>query len=102
MFRCNERNNSGFQIDFANGYAVSVQWGIGTYSDNNVLNSPDALYSRQVSSTAEVAMFYPEGPFVRLTEHDDVAGYVSPEKIAMLLNFVAHGDIESAEALFVD
>jgi hypothetical protein len=54
-FMVNERNASGFFINFDNGYSVSVQWGPGCYCSNN-----DAPYTSKNlgSMTAEVAVLY--------------------------------------------
>jgi len=73
MFRTT--NNKGFQITFANGYIVSVQFGYGNYCDNRY--SKDAA----ASANAEVAAFKSlGGDWVKLGEHDDVIGWQTPIK----------------------
>jgi len=64
--------DKGFFIRFNNGYEVSVQFGTYNYSDNG-------------QTTAEVAVFNPEGGLVKLGEHDDVLGRVTPERVAELI-----------------
>lgn len=64
--------DKGFFIRFNNGYEVSVQFGTYNYSDNG-------------QTTAEVGVFNPKGELVKLGEHDDVLGRVTPEKVAELI-----------------
>jgi hypothetical protein len=64
--------DKGFFIRFNNGYEVSVQFGTYNYSDNG-------------KTTAEVAVFDPEGGLVKLGEHDEVRGRVTPERVAELI-----------------
>jgi hypothetical protein len=64
--------DKGFFIRFNNGYEVSVQFGTYNYSDNG-------------ETTAEVAVFDPEGGLVKLGEHDEVLGRVTPERVAELI-----------------
>ena len=64
--------DKGFFIRFNNGYEVSVQFGTYNYSDNG-------------KTTAEVAVFDPKGELVKLGEHDDVLGRVTPERVAELI-----------------
>jgi len=64
--------DKGFFIRFNNGYEVSVQFGTYNYSDNG-------------QTTAEVAVFDPEGDLVKLGEHDEVLGRVPPERVAELI-----------------
>lgn len=65
MFQANE---NGFFLSFANGYQISVKWDSpnrsGFYCQMN---------DEGVCEAAEVAVFDPDGKFVRLTEYD-VAG----------------------------
>jgi len=55
VIRC---GNSGFQIDFPNGWTASVQWGAGTYSDNYDARIEDDVSS---STTAEIWAMKTEG-----------------------------------------
>ena len=77
----------GFQIKFANGYIVSVQWGYGNYCDNygdyasrhNV--APD-------SATAETAIIKPDGSFL-LYKGDDVQAHQTADDVAETIAFTA-------------
>lgn len=83
----------GFCIRFANGWAVSVQWGPENYCQNHDI---DALHARinesfLSSTTAECAVINPEGEFHRHwgKRADIVNGYMTPDEVAKLLNQVA-------------
>ena len=65
-------SQQGFYIRFANGYQISVQFGAGNYSDWG-------------KTTAEVAVFTPDGDLVELGKYDDVLGHVKPERVAELI-----------------
>ena len=65
------RNDSGFRMTFANGWAVSVQWREGNYAGDR-----DGLSAR----TAEVAVLKPDGEF-----DGDVMGWQSPNQVAELM-----------------
>ena len=62
----------GFYMRFANGYEISVQFGQVNGCDEG-------------ETTAEVAVFEPEGQFVRLGENDDVLFRVTPERVAEMI-----------------
>jgi hypothetical protein len=72
VFNCNE--NKGFQITYPNGYTISVQWGVGTYS---------------TETTAEVAIIDPAGNFYPISEKDSVIGWQTPTEIITLMIFAA-------------
>ena len=59
---------------FDNGYAISVVTGDGLYGDINEDNFDE--------STFEVAVFNPDGGFVKLTLHDDVIGHQTKDEVA--------------------
>ena len=59
---------------FDNGYTISVVTGSGLYGDINEDNFDE--------STFEVAVFSPEGDFVKLTLHDDVIGHQTKDEVA--------------------
>ena len=82
MFRTT--NNKGFQITFANGYTVSVQFGYGNHCDNRY--SKDAA----ASANAEVAAFNSHGgDWVKLGEHDDVIGWQTPDQVLAIMAMIA-------------
>ena len=52
MFRSYD---TGFTVDFPNGWTVSVQWGAGNYSDNQTKVTSQTPFEGSSSRTAEVA-----------------------------------------------
>ena len=76
--------SDGWQITFANGYTISVQFGSGTYSDRGL-------------STAEVAAWNKKGNWVYWTDapdkkwvtlhknDSDVMSNVEPEELAEMM-----------------
>ncbi len=73
----------GMQMTFANGYTISVQWGFGNYCDNHHKEvAPGDGYR---SNDAECAVWDERGEFVRLSEHDDVRGWMSADDVARLI-----------------
>jgi hypothetical protein len=66
------QTGKGFYIRFGNGYEISVQFGQVNGCDRG-------------KTTAEVAVFDPEGQFVKLGENDDVLYNVTPERVAELI-----------------
>lgn len=87
----------GFRIEFTNGFALSVQWGPGNYCDRRYgdFDAPSRVDSWTATS-AEIAVFAPSGEFVPL-DGDDVAGWVTPNKVAAVMAVVSAA--ESCEAL---
>jgi len=71
----NEYNN-GFHITFKNGYTMSVQFSKTNYSDGGV-------------TTAEIAAWGPDGQWLKLSDHDDVRGWCSPDEVLEVMNMVA-------------
>ena len=58
--------NWGFNIEFDNGYEISVKWGGGNYCDNHMHDLQDQFSKRDScagweSKTAEIAMFNGNG-----------------------------------------
>ena len=97
----------GFHMNFANGWSVSVQFGPSNYCSPQggrfgPMDGPEKAIKEMgawKASSAEVAVFVPDerakpnescGNFLRrITAHDDVAGWVSPDRVAQLLASVA-------------
>ncbi len=92
----------GFHMKFDNGWAVSVQWGPGTYSDNHDMDF-DEHYKKKMgesmlqSEDAEVAVFKPNGDWGTQEVWslmfgkelcDDVVGWMRAEEVAEVLHFV--------------
>ena len=59
---------------FDNGYSISVVSGDGLYGDIDEDNFDE--------STFEVAVFDPDGAFVKLTLHDDVIGHQTKTEVS--------------------
>ncbi len=77
-FRTSEHGN-GFWITFRNGNTVSVQFGVGNYSDMG-------------KTTAEVAAWDRNGDWLHPKGwkwHDDVQGRQTPEDVARFIAAVA-------------
>ena len=97
----------GFQIVFENGYKISVMFGVGNYADHHrgeiTLEQYQNPPLKWESRTAEVAVFKPNGDFVRIGANDDVAGWLSPSEVSRLIAATATGDETKIEqALYLD
>jgi hypothetical protein len=91
--------HKGFQITFANGYTVSVQFGAGNYCDNY----NDGFYQaakehRYESSDAEVAVIRPDGEMAYLDDHSQVRGRQSPDEVTALIASVCAGTFKEHPA----
>ncbi len=80
------KHQRGFHFNFKNGYTVSIQFGSGNYCDVRDY-SPNADDSKlPPAECVEVGIFETEsGKWVRLGEHDDVAGWVPVDDIPAIL-----------------
>ena len=89
----------GFQLTFANGYTVSVQFGYGNYCDNKDDSSVMGCHKHGavVSKTAEVAYWHPninDGGLIELPETGDtVAGYLDTEQVFAFIQEVKNRPI---------
>ena len=79
----------GFQIEFKNGYTISIMFGDGSYGDhyNNLDFDYEDSKEYLESSQAELAIRKPNGKIML-----DVLGWVSPDFVAALIPVVATGD----------
>lgn len=81
---CHNTVNRGFQMQFNNGWRISVQFGPGNYCDNRW----DSDYEinpvlKDECENAEIALFDPDGNLDYNPEWcDQVKGYVSPDEVA--------------------
>ena len=84
-------SKKGFQITFANGWTVSVQFGPGNYSANHdaQIGHEEELSGKRGSDTAEVAYFPAGGKLQPFDGGDTVQGYQTPAQVLALLNTVA-------------
>jgi len=69
--------NKGYQMVFANGYGLSVQWGSWNYCDNRGENYDDAVLGEVGSPNAEIAVILPNGEL----DHDSIQGWLSPDQV---------------------
>ena len=84
MFKTNTMTNAGFQMTFANGWTVSVQWGTGTYSDNKYTDF------RAITDcpTAEIAAWDEFGNWHNFGD-DTVKGWCKPDEVAEFIQFIS-------------
>tara|TARA_R110002020_G_scaffold37320_1_gene112798 strand:- start:425 stop:757 length:333 start_codon:yes stop_codon:yes gene_type:complete len=84
--------NKGFRMTFDNGFAISVQWGSMNYCERR--NYSDEYKSELKedfikSSDAEIAVIDKDGEMLNLTEHDQVIGWLSPNKVSKVIGIVS-------------
>lgn len=89
MFKSTQ--NRGFQITFANGYTISVQWGVGNYGDHRMGKVGEEMkHHIWQSETAEVAVWNKDGEWIRpVGGDDDVKAYQTPEEVAEAIERVS-------------
>ena len=98
----------GFAMTFENGYTISVQWGPGNYcaTRNNeefIKQNPFTGEHRTYEShTAEIAAWGPDGEWLHLSEHDDVAGWLTADKVAEYIAVLSGSSPKQAEWLSWD
>jgi hypothetical protein len=86
----------GFQMTFANGWTVSVQWGSGNYSDHYSRIARDGeswenverSVGEQGSKTAEIAAWDASKTWYNFGG-DLVKGYVSADEVAEFIHLIA-------------
>jgi hypothetical protein len=84
----------GFRMGFANGYAISVQFGTPNYcSENNGIASiPKGMKSQAwleaTCPDAEIAIISPDGKFVPFKDGNDVRGHTPPDSLAEIIAWV--------------
>lgn len=91
-------SGKGFHIKFANGYEVSVQWGLGNYCEARLRHkgtehTPGFERAGEWNSkTAEVCVFDPAGNVCTarfITGQGDNAGFLTPEQVAEIIAAVS-------------
>ena len=83
--------NKGFQMEFDNGFRISVQWGIGNYcavKDKDEWNAPQKQDYWE-STSAEIAVFDGDSRFIDIREDDQVAGWLSTDTVAKVITIVS-------------
>jgi DUF4097 and DUF4098 domain-containing protein YvlB len=92
--------NGQVQLSFPNGFEISMINHCGSYTENR---SYQLSYAEQIdrsweSKTVEIAV-YQNDNMVRLTESDQVVGWVPVERIPTILIEVAKGDLQAIKNL---
>lgn len=99
--------NKGFQLKFANGFTVSVQFGPYNYCANRDLPPQTFSGDRAASSVpdskdAEVAVFHPNGAFLLMQNvGDSVRGWVTPDDVVRLISWAASQPADAESTLIV-
>jgi len=72
--------NGGFQIEFENGYLISVQFRAGNYCEN--YDSHDFNPQGVVESkNAEIAIIHVESNEFQVLDYDKVKGHITPDEL---------------------
>ena len=84
--------NKGFQITFANGWTISVQFGKHNYCVRRSF-APDAWKPETdeivESENAECAVWDADGVWMQMTDSDEVIGSQTPDQVAAMIARVA-------------
>ena len=88
-FECNL--NKGFSMTFENGFRISVQWGTMNYCQRKEFTELgiEQKSDHWESSSAEIAVFSPNGGMLPITEMDTVAGWLSTDQVAKVITIVS-------------
>ena len=91
MSKFTSSHNKGFRMTFENGFAISVQWGVGNYCEkkhSGEWNEP-TKHDYWDSNSAEIAIFGKDGEFITITNYPDViAGWLSTDKVAKCITII--------------
>jgi hypothetical protein len=94
-------SNKGFQMIFANGNTVSVQWGPMNYcepTDDRGRNAPfDAPANTNCwgAKSAEVAAWNSDGEWHNFGG-DQVKGWLTAEEVAEFISFVSNNNLDTS------
>ena len=85
-------SHKGIRLRFANGWAISIQWGPGNYCSRREAPYDSPKHCEVWESyDAEIAIFTPEGDFFEgISGGDDVAAYVDSDTVAEVITYLAH------------
>jgi len=78
-------------MTFANGFTVSLSSVGGSYSDNKNVGYFDINRDANEVEVIEVACWnqIKDGNFVRLSEYDDILGYIETDQVASIIDVIA-------------
>ena len=99
MFKTN--GNRGFCLTFNNGWEISVQFGLGSYSSNRSVD-PDKITSEfrdkpdQESKTAEIAVFDADKDWALPGE---VVGYLNVDQVAKVIAELTNPEPDMAKIM---
>lgn len=79
-----DKKPKGFQMTFANGWTVSVQFGEGNYCSSKVDE-----HGRVSSETAEIAAWNHKHEWFRVSPSDNVKGWCKPDEVARFVQAIA-------------
>lgn len=101
MGKFSSYSGSGFHMTFDNGYTISVQWGYGSYTENqynyNVVADKYRKYTQ--AEHAEIAVFDSRSnEFMNPSDYmgvdydgdDEVVGWVPADEVAAIIYHVAN------------
>jgi hypothetical protein len=82
MFKADiKHSRPGFQMIFANGWTISVQWHHGSYSEGRYNENGQSI-------NAEIAIWDNDGEWYNFGS-DTVKGYCTPDEVLEWMNFTA-------------
>ena len=84
--------NKGYAMTFDNGFTISVQWGSMNYCERR--NYSDDYKSEMKedfikSADSEIAVIDKDGEMLDIAEHDQVIGWLSPNKVSKVIGIVS-------------
>jgi hypothetical protein len=85
-------SGKGFQMTFANGWTISVQFGAGNYCDNRSMSTTsasDQLAGEEGSANAEIAAWDKDGKWHNFGA-DQVKGWQTPDEVAAFIADIAN------------
>ena len=89
-------SGKGFHITFQNGWTVSVQWGPGNYCENRNFSvysqDADREAGKQGSENAEIMVWNHDGNSPKISSHDTVRGWVTPDSLIEVLGMIQQMD----------
>ena len=102
--------NKGFRMTFENGFAISVQWGVGNYCEKKEKGGYNESTKNDFwsSNSAEIAVFNKEGGFIPIyfytiededgkmkEEGDVVRGWLNTDQVAKVISIVQAAETEN-------